>query len=323
LTERTLHVAERTPRTAIQKIAPCAVCGYDLHGLPLDGRCPECGAIARRSLRRELIRFSHPGWVAGLDTGAALLLQAPFVGLATVLLLAAAEAFQWIEWGIATALCAVGFVLSGSAAASMFIAGALMLSRPDPRELPETRRGWLRPVFRWGWLPAWVWFLYRMATEGELPRVNSGAFVTGVSATAAWLAVLILHMSRLAELLASQSLRRTSRWCLAVLAMAVASALWLPLHMLSHGTSAVGQTIVCRVHPTPANPSGWPVTLIQVWELTLATTFIAFVPFMLALFGRCRSIFRQAVDDARQNWSRPVTRVELTRTPPAGQYNAP
>jgi hypothetical protein len=51
----------------------CSACGYNLRGLTLDRRCPECGtAIARSAFGNEL-RFSDPGWVEKLRRGASLL----------------------------------------------------------------------------------------------------------------------------------------------------------------------------------------------------------------------------------------------------------
>ncbi len=41
------------PRSTID--APCVHCGYDLRGLPANGRCPECGTAIARSIRGDLL----------------------------------------------------------------------------------------------------------------------------------------------------------------------------------------------------------------------------------------------------------------------------
>ena len=58
--------------TADFPAATCFDCGYDLRGLPLDGRCPECGLPAEESARRrETLRLL---WVAATGILAVLVI---------------------------------------------------------------------------------------------------------------------------------------------------------------------------------------------------------------------------------------------------------
>ncbi len=41
----------------------CAHCGYNLRGLPVDGRCPECFTPAARSLHGNLLRYADADWL--------------------------------------------------------------------------------------------------------------------------------------------------------------------------------------------------------------------------------------------------------------------
>ncbi len=50
----------------------CVHCGYNLRGLPLDGKCPECGEAVRRSLLGDLLKYADPDWLDRLRFGAAL-----------------------------------------------------------------------------------------------------------------------------------------------------------------------------------------------------------------------------------------------------------
>jgi hypothetical protein len=54
----------------------CAGCGYDLRGLPRNGRCPECGTPVVASLAQFTLYFADPGWLARLQLGTRLLLTA-------------------------------------------------------------------------------------------------------------------------------------------------------------------------------------------------------------------------------------------------------
>jgi hypothetical protein len=54
---------------ALSGHAPCNACGYDLHGLPLDGTCPECGRLVADSLRGDALRFASPDYLATIRKG--------------------------------------------------------------------------------------------------------------------------------------------------------------------------------------------------------------------------------------------------------------
>lgn len=53
----------------------CRQCGYDLRGLQLDGRCPECAADVEWSVHGDLLQFADPAWVAKLAKGSRLLVR--------------------------------------------------------------------------------------------------------------------------------------------------------------------------------------------------------------------------------------------------------
>jgi Zn finger protein HypA/HybF involved in hydrogenase expression len=47
----------------------CTACGYDLRGLVLDGRCPECGTPVSESLARGSRRVFKPGAPVAAEQG--------------------------------------------------------------------------------------------------------------------------------------------------------------------------------------------------------------------------------------------------------------
>jgi len=53
----------------IDEDVQCRRCGYNLHGIATDTRCPECGTAVGRSLQGDLLHFSDPDWVQTLASG--------------------------------------------------------------------------------------------------------------------------------------------------------------------------------------------------------------------------------------------------------------
>src|SRR5438876_884878 len=49
---------------------PCRTCGYDLHALSAEAKCPECGTDVLLSLRGEQLCDADPRWVNRLASGA-------------------------------------------------------------------------------------------------------------------------------------------------------------------------------------------------------------------------------------------------------------
>lgn len=63
--------------TSLSNHVRCRQCGYDLFGLPRDGRCPECGASVESSIGARLLELGGPT-LARLRAGAGWLLAATF-----------------------------------------------------------------------------------------------------------------------------------------------------------------------------------------------------------------------------------------------------
>jgi hypothetical protein len=57
------------PAGAIATDIPCHACSYNLRGLTLDHRCPECGSPVSVSIQGNFLRFADPDWLDTLARG--------------------------------------------------------------------------------------------------------------------------------------------------------------------------------------------------------------------------------------------------------------
>lgn len=110
----------------IMKTRPCRKCGYDLIGLEVGGKCPECGEPIRavrksRGPREGTMTDAPPAYVKGVLVGFALMSAGVMGGMAGVVL----SLFGWLG--------AVVLVLASAA----WFAGVWVISRPRPPEFAE------------------------------------------------------------------------------------------------------------------------------------------------------------------------------------------
>ncbi len=124
----------------------CVACGYPLHGMTLDARCPECAAPVRDSLRGDLLAVASPEYVRLLARGLALIIAGSLV------------TFAW--WIVTPLLFAIGVdngLLAPRAALvlaqSVDLLGALLLligwwvaTTPDPAQRPDAPEGGRRDL---------------------------------------------------------------------------------------------------------------------------------------------------------------------------------
>lgn len=130
--------------TAVDQDIPCRKCSYNLRGLSIEGRCPECGLPIGLSVHGELLRYSDPNFVATLARGISLILWGIFVIIVgtIVVMVAAVAARSGAGPGVMVA-SAVPFI--GNV---MMIVGAWFLTVPDPSGLGEDRYGTARKIIR-------------------------------------------------------------------------------------------------------------------------------------------------------------------------------
>ena len=118
----------------------CAACGYDLRGLPDDGRCPECGAAVAESRQAVSLFRADPRWLRRLELGAwlcplSLLGLLAALAAAWLLLDVGSPPQIWRAWAQTTLL---SLVVAGVASGPW-----LLLARPRPAAFdarPRRRR---------------------------------------------------------------------------------------------------------------------------------------------------------------------------------------
>jgi hypothetical protein len=116
---------------------PCRRCSYNVRSLNVSARCPECGAPVGVSVHGPLLRYSDPGWLRNLGTGASFIFWGILGG---------------VVLGVATGpLTAVGPYVGqvvGMIGGVVQLYGAWLLTAPDPGGIGEDQYGTARKVIR-------------------------------------------------------------------------------------------------------------------------------------------------------------------------------
>ena len=122
---------------------PCRKCGYNLRGLHVEGRCPECGRAVGLSVRGDFLRYSDPGWVRKLHRGIRMIIWAIVVIVLGVLL--------GIALGIGmgnAAVAAAAPVTAMLVGYVLYLVGTWLLTEPDPSGVGEDQYGTSRKIIR-------------------------------------------------------------------------------------------------------------------------------------------------------------------------------
>jgi hypothetical protein len=116
---------------------PCRKCGYNLRGLTLGGRCPECGRPVGLSVQGDLLRFSDPNWLLKLQRGTHLIIASVIVGFIGGFVVALIFRGSQVPTAVLQLLAGIGSFV-----------GAWFLTEPDPSGLGEDQYGTARKVIR-------------------------------------------------------------------------------------------------------------------------------------------------------------------------------
>lgn len=119
------HAGSADASAFVQDDIACRKCAYNLRGLSLAGRCPECGSPVGVSVQGNLLRYSDPAWIDALAKGLWITLWAIVASLFSNLLGVGLEATLGDRGGILASI-----LLLGASAVGFW--GAFLLTTPDP-----------------------------------------------------------------------------------------------------------------------------------------------------------------------------------------------
>jgi hypothetical protein len=212
---------------------PCE-CGYNLRGLLLNGKCPECGTDVIEALRRGSLHDADPRWRQQIRTGLSLLL---FLHAFWLLPIGYSRLFSYSQ------LMGTIFILSVMLGAA---AGAWMTSQAEP----GINIGWFRrtksAVLRCG-IVSWV-ALTAMALIHPAGQFT-GAIMLGLNRGILCLPFIFSTLSELAGRAGEPFIALTLRvltWLLPASAL-VATAVWPTSEFLPMlGNSATAARMIAR-----------------------------------------------------------------------------
>ncbi len=202
----------------------CNHCGYNLRGLPTEGRCPECGTEVARSLRGDLLSAADPAWLERVNRGH-LYVASGFLGF-LVFAAAVPTVFGWVGLGLRLArgtgvssmvLRVVNLVgIAGSLV--LVLIGVVGITTLDPRlSLTEEPRA-LRRVVRGTAIAALLMAvsdcglqLGSMAGRGVHPIILTVSSGMLSACSALTLVVASLYLVRLCERIPNPQLARKIR----------------------------------------------------------------------------------------------------------------
>ncbi len=122
----------------------CVKCSYNIRGLPIAGKCPECGTDVAMSLKGVLLQYASPEYLATIRSGLGLvlngiLLYIVYFLLSIVIGLVVGATAGGLPRGFMLLLAVLGTAVQG-----MILFGYWKYTQPDPgfigREMPDTAR---------------------------------------------------------------------------------------------------------------------------------------------------------------------------------------
>ncbi|MBK9188343.1 MAG: hypothetical protein IPM33_05240 [Phycisphaerales bacterium] len=172
----------------------CVQCSYNIRGLPISGKCPECGTPVELSLRGVLLQYASTEYLDTVRAGLSLVLNGILLYIVvTILTFLGTIVFASVlggGWsGYTLALTIVSFGVHG-----IILFGYWKYTEPDPgfvgRNLPDTARRVVRVavVIQAGAaVIQLVTVLGGSAGSPAAPVVSVIAFLGGLLAFAAWI----------------------------------------------------------------------------------------------------------------------------------------
>lgn len=137
-----VHPLQNTGALTVDHDRNCVRCSYNLRGLPIDGKCPECGSPIADSLKGILLQFASPEYLQKVAGGLSLILNGILLMVVAVIL----------SFALVAALRTAGAALIGQGlqiiASVMMLIGYWKYTEPDPGFIGTESPGSARSVAR-------------------------------------------------------------------------------------------------------------------------------------------------------------------------------
>jgi len=257
----------------------CNHCGYNLRGLFLKGRCPECGTEIARSLRGDLLSAADPVWLGRVNQGH-VYVTVGYVGF-FLFVVAVPTVLGWVGFGMRMA---GGTGISGlvksvlnlvgiAGSLTLVLTGVLGITGLDPRLSLTEQPMALRRIVRGAAIAALLTAvlncslqLSSMMGRGVHPIITGVSSGTLLVASAFTLVVASLYLARICERIPDPKLAGKIR-----------SAVRAFVYVLAITAAAKAlEVLVSRFGP----PGGLTSSLV----LPVLTTVAALLPLLCYLF---------------------------------------
>lgn len=225
--------------TVLQQDTPCRRCGYNLRGLTVEGRCPECGTPVGLSAYGDFLRFCDPRWLERLAKGVSFILWGILVGI--------------VVGGAGSVLAALVHPLLGQVlmlcGGLVSLYGTWLLTEPDPSGIGEDRDINARRIVRVCLILGLGYsFLSMTARQGLASGILLVVLViltalTGVS-QAIGEAAKLLYLRKLALRIPDEALARRARFLVYAMGISVLMTVIPVVALLAMGgVVAAGGTV--------------------------------------------------------------------------------
>ncbi|MEE8155170.1 MAG: hypothetical protein V3T53_09490 [Phycisphaerales bacterium] len=181
----------------------CRHCGYNLRGLALAGRCPECEMAIEKTLHAFLLRFCDPVWLGRLRSGLTLLIVAIFAGLAVGFIFAVSFILLAGSMGETSLLLVSIFLLIFAGLGCMQLIAYWRITSPEPSPLHEENPLSARRIAKVGLILSAASGLLGLAFDPDTYSMGTmGMDYAPIQAGFAWLLSLLSAASGLIGLFA-------------------------------------------------------------------------------------------------------------------------
>lgn len=279
---------QHAPTTIVHDDLPCRYCGYNLRGLPVDGRCPECNADLNDSLLPDRLNYADPDWLAkiklGLDLIFIMLLLSFVIGCAG----GSAPFFGGGTGGALQSLISLSSQI-------VHVVAIFLITSQEPRDaLREAPDSWRR-IAR---ISVVLNLMLGIASTLVLAAGVSANLVITMSVAIMIASSIVIfsigsYVQQLADRIPDDKMVRSIH---------IVKWGFLISHIVA-GVYAALFFVIAPAVPAPAGGGGAPgaITfnstfgLVAMSGCTLAVAFIIFSIWSLILLWRFRSIIREAV----------------------------